>query len=100
MVRFVDGQPKLLRMCNATLLRAGEAVLRAPVRAYVGKVSKTDVGKGEKSEVTLEPPLPPEAECVGQTIHFLTQSPVDTSYVIKARDTASVSTVTSPSWRG
>ena len=92
MIRLVNGEVKLMRMSNATLLKMGEVALKAEVAAYEGTVSKIDASDPQNNLVMLDPPLPQDAEFVGQTIHFDNDLPLDTSYEIKAVIAEGIST--------
>ena len=92
MIRLVNGEVKLMRMSNATLLKMGEVALKAEVAAYEGTVSKIDASDPQNNLVMLDPPLPDDAEFVGQTIHFGNDLPLDTSYAIKAVTAEGIST--------
>lgn len=92
LVRFQEGQVQALRMVNGTLLQVGEVKLTAPVGAYQGRVKAIDSSDPANNLVLLEPPLPPEAGPVGQTIHFQNDLPQDTSYRIQSVQGEAIST--------
>ena len=92
MIRLVNGELKLMRMSNATLLSYGDIKLVAERAGYEGVVSKIDSSDPANNLVMLDPPLPQEAELVGQTIHFDNDLPLDTSYEIKAVTAEGIST--------
>jgi hypothetical protein len=79
-------------MVGGTLLQVGEVRLTAQVGAYRGKVKAVDASDPANNRVLLDPPLPPEAALVGQTIHFQNDLPQDTSYEIQAIQGEAVST--------
>ena len=82
MIRLVNGDLKLMRMSNATKLSYGDTELLAEQPAYEGTVADIDVSDPLNNEVLLDPPLPQEANLVGQTIHFFNDNPIDSSYKI------------------
>ena len=84
MIRLVNGEVKLMRMSNATLLKMGEVALKAEVAAYEGTVTAIDVSDAMNNTVSLDPPLPEDETLIGTVIHFLNDLPLDTSYDIKA----------------
>jgi len=92
LARLVNGEVQALRMVGGTRLQVGEVRLTAQVGAYRGKVKAVDASDPANNRVFLEPPLPPEAALVGQTIHFQNDRPQDTSYEIKAIQGEAVST--------
>jgi len=92
MIRLVDGEVKLMRMSNATLLSCGEVKLVGDRAAYEGTVTKIDASDPQNNLVFLDPPLPQDVELVGQTIHFKNDLPLDTSYGIKAVTEEGIST--------
>ncbi len=91
-LRLVNGQMKLMRMSNATLLSYGGVTLAADQAAYKGKVVKIDASDAENNLVFLDPPLPQKADLVGGTIHFGNALPLDTSYEIRAVTPEGIST--------
>ena len=92
MIRLVNGEVKLMRMSNATLLSYGDTKLTAERAAYEGTVSKIDASDPQSNLISLDPPLPQDLELVGQTIHFDNDLPPDTSYEIKAVTPDGIST--------
>jgi len=92
MVRLVNGQGKLMRMSNATLLKSGDVELKTDTPAYEGTVTGIDVSDPMDSKVSLDPPLPQDAGLVGRAIHFRNDIPIDTTYDISALTDAGVST--------
>jgi len=92
MIRVVNDQVKTMRMCNATLLRKGEAELTAPVAAYEGTVTAIDISDPLNNRVMLAPPLPQDDGLIGKVIHFQNDLPLDTSYDIKAITADGIST--------
>lgn len=83
MVRFVDGQVALMRMCNSTRLSCAGIELVADRPAYRGVVTAVNVEDASDNRVQLDPPLPAEFALAGQTIMFENDLPMDTSYEIK-----------------
>jgi len=92
MIRIVNGEMKLMRMSNATLLSYRDIKLVAARAAYEGTVKNIDTSDTQNNLVFLDPPLPRDAHLVGQTIHFDNDLPLDTSYQIKAVTAAGIST--------
>ena len=92
MIRLVNGEMKLMRMSNATLLSYGDTKLAAERAAYEGTVSAIDASDPASNLVMLDPPLSQDADLVGQTIHFDNDLPLDTSYEIKAMTPEGIST--------
>jgi len=84
MIRLVNGEVKLMRMSNATLLRYGTVKLVSDQAAFEGIVTEIDASDPENHLVFVDPPLPQEPELVGKTIHFKNELSLDTSYDIKA----------------
>ena len=84
MIRLVDGRPRLLRIIGGTLLAHGKARLTAARGVWRGKVLRIDASDAENNLVLLDPPLPQDADLAGQTIHFLNDLPMDTSYQIRS----------------
>jgi len=83
MVRLAGDRVTLLRMSGGTRLALGDAKLLADRDAWRGTVARVDAADAERNLVFLDPPLPPDAGLVGQTIHFLNDLPMDTSYEIR-----------------
>lgn len=83
LVRLVSGAVKLMRMAGAVLLTCGDARLTAEHAAYTGTVVRIDAADPTNNRVALTPPLPQNAGLAGQTIHFLNDLPMDTSYDIR-----------------
>lgn len=92
MLRLVDGQLKLMRMSNATLLSHGDTRLVSEHAAYEGKVVGIDASDAASSLVRLDPPLPQDVGLEGRTIHFKNEVPIDTTYDIRAVTRDGVST--------
>lgn len=92
LIRLVEGEVKLMRMSNATLLRHGEVTLSAPVAAYEGTVSAIDTTDPMNNTISLDPPLPGGESLVGTVIHFGNGLPLDTSFDVKARTDDGIST--------
>jgi oligo-alginate lyase len=92
MIRLVNDELKLMRMSNATRLSYGDTELLAEQPAYEGTVRAIDVSDPLNNEVLLDPPLPQDADLVGQTIHFFNDNPIDSSYKIAEVTPAGIST--------
>jgi len=92
MLRLVNGEVKLMRMSNATLLRHGDVELAADQPAYEGTVTDIDASDAASNLVALDPPLPQDANLVGQAIHFQNDVPLDTTYDIKQVTPEGIST--------
>ena len=92
MIRLVDGNVKLMRMSNASLLKVGEVELAADPPAYEGTVTAIDAGDPMNNTVSLDPSLPQDETLIGQVIHFRNELPLDTSYDIKALTPDGIST--------
>ncbi len=92
MVRLINGQVKLMRMSNATLLSFGDTKLVSEKAAYEGTVTGIDASDAANNLVTLDPPLPQDAALVGRTIHFQNDVPIDTTYDIKQVTPQGIST--------
>ncbi len=92
MIRIVNGEMKLMRMSNATLLSYRDIKLVAARAAYEGTVKNIDTSDPQNNLVFLDPPLPRDAHLAGQTIHFDNDLPLDTSYQIKAVTAEGIST--------
>ena len=92
MIRLINGEVKLMRMSNATLLKLGEVALKADVPAYEGIVTAIDISDPMNNTVSLDPPLPEDETLIGKVIHFLNDLPLDTSYDIKGVTGEKIST--------
>ena len=92
MIRLVNGEPKLMRMSNATRLSYGDTELLAEKPAYEGTVTHIDVSDPLNNVISLDPPLPRDAHLVGETIHFINDNPIDSSYKIGEVTPAGIST--------
>jgi len=92
LIRLVDGEVKLMRMSNATLLRRGDVALMAPTAACEGTVTAIDTTDPMNNTVTLDPPLPADESLVGTVIHFQNDLPLDTSFDVKALTADGIST--------
>ncbi len=92
MIRLVEGEVKLMRTSNASLLKVGEVELAADPPAYEGTVTAIDASDPMSNKVSLDPPLPQDADLVGQVIHFQNELPLDTSYEIEALTADGIST--------
>lgn len=92
MIRIVDGEPVMMKMINGTSLKYNGTEIMAATAAYEGKVTAIDASDPANNTVTLDPPLPADIDFTGQTIHFLNDQPLDTSYDVKSVDGATIST--------
>ncbi len=92
MVRLLGTQVQSMRLVQGTRLSFGQIELLADRAAYTGQVKAVDVSDPLDNRVSLDPPLPADAPLVGQTIHFGTELPLDTSYRIAALTPEGVST--------
>jgi len=92
MIRLADDRARQMRLAGGTLLSYGEAKLTAAKDAWRGVVVRIDTSDAEDQRIVLDPPLPPDADLVGQTIHFENDLPMDTSYRIEAVTVDGIST--------
>ncbi|NUQ63896.1 MAG: heparinase II/III family protein [Pirellulales bacterium] len=92
MVRFSANKVQRMRMANARTLKAAGEQLACPTPAYRGKVTRVDASNPQDHRVFLDPPLPPNADMVGKTVHFGNSLPWDTSFEIAASGSDWIST--------
>lgn len=82
MIRLKDGQVQTMRMAGGTLLSYGGVQLTAEKAAYEGTVTAVDATDPGDNRVHLDPPLPQDVDLLGETIHFISDTPRDTTYDI------------------
>ena len=92
MIRLADDRARHMRLAGGTLLSCKEAKLTAAQDAWRGAVVRVDTSDAEDQRIVLDPPLPPDADLVGRTIHFENDLPMDTSYRIEAVTADGIST--------
>jgi hypothetical protein len=92
LIRLVEGQVSLMRMCNASLLQYRDITLTAPIRAYEGMVVAIDASDPLDNTIILDPPLPQDDSLLGTVIHFDNSLALDTSYDIKTFTADGIST--------
>ena len=92
MIRLADGRVRQMRLTGGTLLSRGDAKLTAAQGAWRGAVVRIDTSDADDQRIVLDPPIPPDADLVGRTIHFTNDLPMDTSYRIEAVTADGIST--------
>ncbi len=92
MVRIENGDVRLMRMSDASLLRVGDVALEAEQPAWEGVVTAINADDPADHRISLDPPLPPDADVVGRRIHFHNDVPKDTTWVIEAITETGIST--------
>jgi hypothetical protein len=92
MVRMSGGEVTAMRMVNGRRLSVHGIALTSEQAAYTGRVERIDTSDPADQRVALDPPLPDNADLVGQTIHFQNDVPWDTTYDIQAISDGIIST--------